>query len=181
MNNKELTELTEKFPSVLKHAIIDGKFDIRSFEPRLEIDDVPLFRGIRRKPGEAVLELYNSDFYSQAEIYYHIQRSNQAINESKNYDISADLKVQIELLKNTPMFKNYKDIPGNYSCSFSKDYEKMDAFIDKADKGRFVVKGFVKSSQAFLSEQDGGPSHVHAFLFEDANIQNSFEVTDGNT
>ena len=104
-----------------------------------------------------------------------------AERESKEYDVPADLKTQIELLKNTPRYKNYTDVPENYSCSLFKEYGKLDTFIGKADKGKFVVKGFVTKEQGFLSEQNGGPEHVHAFLFESANIKDSFEVTDGNS
>ena len=181
MNEEELKELTEKFPSVLKQALKEGVVDIHSFEPRVNLDGIPLFRGVRRRPGEGISELFESDFYSQAELFNHIQKNKLAESESKEYDVPADLKTQIELLKNTPRYKNYTDVPENYSCSLFKEYGKLDTFIGKADKGKFVVKGFVTKEQGFLSEQNGGPEHVHAFLFESANIKDSFEVTDGNS
>lgn len=181
MDDEKLKILIEKFPSVLKRAIEEEKIDLRNYEPECEIEGIPLFRGVYRKVGDSPLPLKDSDFLSQAEQYRYIQKYVQAESDCTECDMDDDIKTQVEILKTSKRFSKYRENSGCFSCSFFKDYGKLTTFIEKANEGKFVIKGLVNKSQGFFSEQHGTESHVHAFLYENHNLKASFEVVDGNT
>ena len=177
MTEIELNALVEKFPCVLKKAQNAGLVDVRKYELISKFGEATLYRGIKRQKGMAASPLFNSDFASQAELAHHIEQEKKAIARSMKYNVPDDLKIQMDLFNNTQMYNNFDPKKlGEYSCSFSDSYEKLESLFAKPNKGRFIAKGIVKETDGLLSRTDGTPGHIHGFLFESANLKDSFEV-----
>lgn len=178
MNEQELNEAIEKFPSVLKKALQDKIVSFDTFDPQKKFAPKQLYRGLRCKPKDGNIELFDSDFLSQAELFYWIKKIEDAENEDVvKAEMPPDLLAQVDFFRSSNGRKNFKnDDMRLYSCSFSDSREKLESLFAKPSKGKYIAQGVVIDSQGIISDKNGNPWHVHCFFYDGINIKENFKV-----
>lgn len=179
MNDEEIRALYDKFPCVLKKALQEGVVNFDTYEPQKNYEPKVLYRGLRGKKTSGDIELFNSDFLSQAELLDWAEKIESAENEDVvKSTMPEDLILQVDLFRNNPKRRGIaqKDNLGDYSCSFSDSYEKLEGLYAKPWLGKYIAKGCIDESCGVISDKHGKPGHIHCFLYEGVGLKGLFEV-----
>ena len=144
---KVTDELLNKFPCVLRKAIESKGLEFAD-TTEIEFGDFEGYRLIRRN------------------------------NQDKNTITIDDFKSQAEQIA---MGKNLRNVDlddiGSYSCSVNTEIEPLKLLFKLPKKNKKIAKGIIRSKYGILKRDiDKGSTHVHWWLFQDADPSGDFEV-----
>lgn len=162
----------------MKKALQDGRVNFDTYEPQESFEPKKLFRGLRGKNkegGDIVPSEW--DFLSHAELLEWAETIQSSNGETIKKNMPLELLEQVEFFISKNMSNNVKkDELKYYSCSFSEDYDKLDALYVKDYSDRCIAEGVVNKEHGVLSDKHGRPWRIHCFLYKDVDIKRSFEV-----